>query len=58
MAHAGGRPLKVDWREDADTLRQADRQEEVAEGRTRLHAPAVRSGWCVADSGCVRRPGW
>jgi transposase len=45
MAHAGGRPLKVDWREDADTLRQAYRQEAVAEVRTRLHALwLVRSG--------------
>jgi hypothetical protein len=23
MAHAGGRPLTVDWHEDADTVRQA-----------------------------------
>jgi transposase len=45
MVHAGGRPLKVDWHEDADMLRQAYREEAVAEVRTRRHALwLVRSG--------------
>lgn len=51
MAHAGGRPLQVDWREGADRLRQAYRQEEVAEVRTRLHALwLVRSGRHVREA--------
>src|SRR5262245_9037191 len=51
MTHAGGRPLKVDWREDPATLRQAYRQEEVAEVRTRLHALwLVRSGHAAREA--------
>jgi transposase len=51
MAHAGGRPLQVDWHDDVATLRQAYRQEEVAEVRTRLHALwLVRGGHQVREA--------
>jgi transposase len=38
MAGMRGRPLVVEWHEDAEALRQAYRRERDAERRTRLHA--------------------
>src|SRR5689334_21854922 len=45
MAGVGGRPLVVEWHEDAEQLRQRYRQERVAAVRTRLPALwLVRAG--------------
>lgn len=51
---AGGRPLRIDWQEDAETLGAAYRQERDPEVRPRLQALwLVRQGRSLADTAAV-----